>query len=517
MAKVIEFDNAVVEQRTNLVAHIAELYMEDRLEADIDKLPLLLKPKDATVDRCCVYKDRHMLRYRICAILGLDVETIEDIIDEKPLSYFVEMALKREIKDIQAPVLTIIKEACHQCSMQQMLITDACQNCIAKPCKTNCPKDAITHVNGRGVIDPAKCVKCGKCANVCPYHAIINIPIPCMAACPVGAITNKPNGDKVFDKNRCVSCAGCQRACPFGAVMARSQVIDTLKAIKQGKKVYACIAPAIAGHLPNKVELGQVVTAMKEVGFTGVCEVAWAADVCGIDEAHEYVERMNEKQPFMTTSCCPAYVNCATKVIPELYPFVSHTKSPMVYASMLAKETFGNDIISVFVGPCAAKRDEGIKDPNTDLVLTYDEVLGLFHAKHIQLEKCAKTPFDGLEGAREGRGFSVTGGLAATILSFGTPLITAEAEKGNKIEVHPVVINGLTQQAVKNLSTWAKAKKAPGNIIEVMTCEGGCVSGPGMPYHPPVAATKVKLLCKKTPHHKEGTESVAVPYEPPKK
>jgi len=516
MPKVIQFDNAVVEQRADLVSHVAKLYMEDRLEKDIDTLPLLLKPKDAKADRCCIYKDRHILRYRICAVLGLSVEPLADIIDEKPLSYFAEMALKREIKDVQTPVLTVIKEACNQCTKQQYLITDACQNCVGKPCKTNCPADAISHPNGRGVIDTSKCLKCGKCSTVCPYHAIINIPIPCVSACPVGAITCNPDGTKDFDTEKCISCGGCQRSCPFGAVMPRSQVIDVLKAIKQGKKVYACIAPAIAGHLPPKVDLQQVVTALKTVGFTGVVEVAWAADCCGIDEAHEYVERMVNKGSFMTTSCCPAYVNCAKKHIPELLPHISDTKSPMVYASKLAKEQFGKDIVSVFVGPCAAKRDEGIKDPNTDLVLTYDEVVGLFHSKSINLETCAKTPFDGIEGAKEGRGFSVTGGLAATILSFGSPLIAEEEAKGNHIEVRPHVINGLTAAQVKNLQKYAKENKAPGNanIIEVMTCVGGCVSGPGMPYHPPVAATKVKILCNKTAHHEKGTESVAVPYEP---
>jgi len=490
------------------------MYFEDRLLQDIDQLPIMMKPNDAKADRCCIYKDRHILRYRICACLGLDVEPIADIIDEHPLSYFAEMALKREPKDIQAPVLTIIKEACNQCTKQQYLITDACQNCIGKPCKTNCPADAISHPNGRGVIDVAKCKKCGKCSTLCPYHAIINIPIPCVAACPVDAITAMPDGSKVFDKEKCISCGGCQRACPFGAVMPRSQVLDVLKAIKQGKKVYACVAPAIAGHLPAKVDLHQVVSALKTVGFTGVTEVAWGADVCGIDEAHEYIERMNEKQSFMTTSCCPAYVNCAKKHIPELLPHISNTPSPMVYQSKLTKEMFGNDVLTCFIGPCAAKRDEGIRDPNTDFVITYDEVVGLFNSKSINLETCEKAPFDGKEGFKEGRGFSVTGGLAATILSFGSPLIAEEEKKGNHIEVKPHVINGLSAAQVKNLKKYAKDDKAPGNIVEVMTCIGGCVSGPGMPYHPPVAAAKVKILCNKTPHHEKGTSTVEVPYEP---
>jgi iron only hydrogenase large subunit-like protein len=218
----------------------------------------------------------------------------------------------------------------------------------------------------------------------------------------------------------------------------------------------------------------------------------------------------------MTTSCCPAYVNCVKKNIPELEEYISHTKSPMVYASRLAKEELGNDIITVFVGPCSAKRDEAIKDPWTDLCLTYDEIVGLFDAFEIDLVKCEKSPFTGVEGAKEGRGFSVTGGLAATVLSFGTPLIKEAAEKGVKIEAKPYVINGLTAAQVKNLKKYAREGKAPGNIIEVMVCEGGCVSGPGMPLHPPVASTKVKLLCNKTKHHEKGTESVAVPYIAPK-
>jgi len=515
MAKVVIYDNALVQQRTNLVTALAKLWFHDKLFTDIDKIPLEFKPRDAKSERCCVYKDRHMLKYRILALLGLDVEAIADDIESKPLSYFAEIALKREIKDVQPPVLTVIQEACNQCTKQQYLITDACQNCIAKPCKINCPKDAISHYDGRGHIDTSKCIKCGKCSTVCPYHAIINIPIPCVSACPAGAITALPDGRKIFDHDKCISCGGSQRSCPIGAVMARSHVFDTLKAIKEGKKVYACVAPAIAGHLPAKVELQQVVTAMKMIGFTGVIEVAYAADVCGIDEAHEYLERMEEGAPFMTTSCCPAYVNCAKRHIPDLVPFISNTPSPMVYASRLARKDLGKDIVTVFIGPCAAKRYEAIFDPDTDLCLTYDEVLGLFNAKDIDLTKLEKTPFELQEGAKEGRGFSVTGGLAATILSFGTPLINEAAKKGVNVTVKPHVINGLTAAQVKNLTKWAKDKKAPGNIIEVMTCEGGCVSGPGMPLHPPVAATKVKMLCNKTAHHPQGTPDVAVPYVPP--
>jgi len=206
MAKVVVFDNAVVQQRTNLVTALAKLWFDDKLYTDIDKIPLQFKPKDATAERCCIYKDRHMIKYRILALLGLDVENLADDIESKPLSYFAEIALKREIKDVRPPVLTVIQEACNQCSKQQYLITDACQNCIAKPCKINCPKDAISHYDGRGHIDTSKCIKCGKCSTVCPYHAIINIPIPCISACPAGAITAFPDGRKIFDHDKCISC-----------------------------------------------------------------------------------------------------------------------------------------------------------------------------------------------------------------------------------------------------------------------------------------------------------------------
>lgn len=109
--------------------------------------------------------------------------------------------------------------------------------------------------------------------KVCPYHAIINIPIPCVSVCPVGAISLLPDGVKKFDFDKCIFCGNCQRACPFGAVMPKSQMIDVLKALSDtSKPVVALLAPAIIGH--SKVDVATLATGLVQgLGFRDVIDV----------------------------------------------------------------------------------------------------------------------------------------------------------------------------------------------------------------------------------------------------
>ena len=119
--------------------------------------------------------------------------------------------------------------------------------------------------------------------------------VPCEEACPVGAIHKGKGARAEIDFDKCVSCGRCMRACPFGAVMERSQIIDILQKLKEaGKKVVAMVAPAIAGQFPGTVE--QVVSALKQLGFSSVIEVAVGADITTRNEAKEFIERM-ERQP----------------------------------------------------------------------------------------------------------------------------------------------------------------------------------------------------------------------------
>ena len=446
--------------RTKILIKLAQSYLEDKF-AEADRIPLELRPKDGEVSRCCVYKDRAVLKYRCMAGLGHCPE--EETDELTTLKEYGEQALQRT----RAPKnkLSVIDIACSACVKSQYVITNVCRGCFAQPCRLNCPKEAISIINGRAHIDPDKCVNCGKCYEVCPYHSVVKIPVPCEEACPVGAITKDEKGKEHIDVEKCISCGRCLASCPFGAIVERSQMIDVMREVREtGKQVIAMLAPAISGQFPGS--LNNLVGALKKFGFDDVIEVAVGADITTQKEAAEFIERMEEGKPFMTTSCCPAYFRAAQVHIPEIKPFVSDTKTPMYYTAELVKREHP-DCIAVFVGPCLAKRAEAEWDKNVDYVLTFEELGAMLVAAGINVDECAEQPFSKVSHL-QGRQFPVTGGVAGAVASL----------VGDKVEIRPEKIDGLTKENIKLLKRYA-TKGGESNMLEVMCCEGGCVSGPG--------------------------------------
>nr|AIW52595.1 Fe-only hydrogenase 1 [Mastigamoeba balamuthi] len=469
---------------------IARLFFEGTLAEKIDAIPIEMRPKTSASYRCCLYKDRAMIRFQIMAALGFRVEREED--ETRTLASYVAEALQRRRETIGGPVLTVLEEACHRCTMQQYFVTDACQGCLARPCAVGCPKKAISHVNGRAVIDTQACIKCGKCMQVCPYHAIVNVPIPCVEACPVGAITPLPDGGKHFDWGKCINCGKCQKACPFGAVMTRSFMLDVMRALQNpAEKVVALVAPAVAGHMGNTA-IWSILAGLKRAGFAEALEVSIGADTTSENEAREFEERFGEGAPpqklsFMTTSCCPAYVSCIRKHATEIEDAVSHTRSPMHYTAKLAKERWPG-CTTVFIGPCTAKIHEAQIDEYTDFALTVIETLSLLRGRGVALDNSQAPPADYECGSFEARNYPLTAGVAGAVAAITTA------------KVVPVLIDGLNVAAVKKLKSFAKNPPA-GNLVEVMACEGGCVAGQGCVAPAQMAQARVKMLLGKSKHH----------------
>ncbi len=446
--------------RTKILIKLAESYLENKFD-DADRIPLNLRPKDGEISRCCVYKDRAVLKYRCMAGLGHCPE--EETDELTSLKEYGKQALERT----QAPKnkLSVIDVACSACVKSQYVITEVCRGCFAQPCRLNCPKQAISIINGRAHIDPDLCVNCGKCYEVCPYHSVVKIPVPCEEACPVGAITKDEFGKEHIDTEKCISCGKCLASCPFGAIVERSQMIDVMREIKEtNKKVIAMLAPAVAGQFPGS--LNNLAGALKKFGFAETIEVAVGADITTQKEAAEFIERMEEGQKLMTTSCCPAYFRAAQIHIPEIKPFVSDTRTPMYYTAELMKKE-QPDCVTVFVGPCLAKRAEAESDPNVDYVLTFEELGAMLVASGINVDECEEIPFGKISHA-QGRLFPVSGGVAGAV---------ADMVK-DKVEFKPEKIDGLTKENIKLLKRYA-TKGCESNMLEVMCCEGGCVSGPG--------------------------------------
>ena len=252
------------------------------------------------------------------------------------------------------------------------------------------------------MIDHDTCVSCGICHKSCPYHAIVYIPVPCEEACPVKAISKDERGIEHIDESKCIYCGKCMNACPFGAIFEISQAFDVLQHIRKGEKMVAIIAPSILGQFKTDIE--HVYGAFKEIGFTDVIEVAQGAMDTTSNEAHELLEKLEEGQAFMTTSCCPSYIELVEKHIPDLKPYVSTTGSPMYYAARIAKEKHPDAKI-VFVGPCVAKRQEIRRDEAVDFILTFEEIGSILDGMDIRLEQAQ--PFSlAYTSVREAHGFA---------------------------------------------------------------------------------------------------------------
>lgn len=454
IAQSIEIKNEILER-------IVEAFFSEDFENNARLIPYDMRPKGSDVPyRCCIYKERAILKERVKAGLGFALEEDDET---KLLSTFAKEAIERKEPDTDP--LTVLDAACVGCVPSRIYVTDLCQGCVARPCQTACKFGAISMVDGKSKIDGSKCKNCKMCMRACPYNAIVKLAVPCEDACPVGAIHKDENNITRIDFDRCITCGKCVAACPFGAVNEKSQLVDIMKNIKApDKKLVAMIAPSIAGQFGCSIY--KLKSAIKKAGFDEVIEVAQGADITTINEAKEFEERMEEGAPFMTTSCCAGYNNLTATSLPEIQEFKSTTGTPLFYTAQIVREQYP-DAISVFVSPCVAKRKEGMNNKNVDYVMNYQELNALIKGRKINIEECEEEKFD-KESSKQARNFGVTGGVADAVCSV---LKDKESAK-------PYVIDGLTKDSIKELKKFAKDKSCPDcNLIEVMCCEGGCIGG----------------------------------------
>ncbi len=455
--KEMTHSNNATRTRRELLIQLCRLLKDDLLEQEIDRIPLIMRPKQNATIRCCVHKDRAVLKYKIMALLGFNIDDETDELTS--LHEYAELAQKRE--NLTSKVMTVVDEACSSCHQGSYHISNFCQGCEARPCAVNCPKNAIHFEKGQAVIDHNLCVNCGKCLKECPFHAIIYRPVPCEEACPVKAISKDENGIERIDYDKCILCGKCMISCPFGAIMEKSHIIEIFKAWKSNKKVIALVAPSIAAQFSQSVP--QIYKAIKKAGFFDIIEVAEGAQCTIEHESKEWLTKMDTDKSIMTTSCCHAYTELVKKHIQELEDIVSETPTPMYYAGEIARKRFQNSI-NVFIGPCTAKRHEAYYLDNIDYVMSFEELGALLVANEIDINTMNDEII--FNYAKHGaQNFAQVGGVTNTIKN-----------KLNSDLLHAEIINGIDKASIRELKQLTK-KKTEINFVEVMSCENGCIGG----------------------------------------
>ena len=496
--------NDIIKIRRMVFADIARIAYDDVDLKNLGDETYRLIPGEKAQYRENVFRERAVIGERLRLALGLDARTAAET---GPISEGIE-EIDVDTRVYTPPLVSVIKIACEACPTRTVIVTDNCRKCLAHPCKNVCPKNAITIEKRGAVIDQVKCIKCGRCKNECPYHAIVEYDRPCSASCGVKAIGSDYLGRAEIDDSKCVACGNCIQECPFGAISDKSEIYQLIKTIKSGKKVYAIIAPSFAGQFGALTTPEQVFAGIRQLGIQEVIEVGLGADITTLNEANEFIETVPEKEPFMGTSCCYSWKLMVAKNFPEINDYISESSTPMVYSSHYIKKNHP-DCKVVFIGPCISKKLEALQEhvkDYVDFVITFEELMGMFVAKGIEPSEIE------VEGKIEqasvtGRGYAVGGGVAHAVEAR---IHEINPDQNVRIEC----AEGLAD-CVK-LIKLAKVGLKNGMLLEGMACNYGCIGGPGTVVTAARARKSVTDFSKESPFPSPSDNKNITPEKMPK-
>ncbi len=371
--------------------------------------------------------------------------------------------------------------------------------------------------------DNNKCILCRRCSAVCEKTQA------------VGVIGPNERGFKTvissafemgLGETSCVSCGQCIAVCPTGAISEKDNTEEVFQAIADPKKyVIVQTAPSVRAGLGEAFGLpigtnveGKMVAALRRMGFDKVFDTDIAADLTIMEEAHEFIERVQNGGTLpMVTSCSPGWIKYCEHYFPDMTDNLSTCKSPMQMFGATAKTYYAEkmginpkDIFMVAIMPCTAKKFEiGRLDqdaagvPDVDVSLTVRELGRMIERVGIDFNSLPDEEFDSPLGISTGAAviFGATGGVMEAALRTAVETLTGEelekvdfaevrGTKGIKeatyhvagMDVKVAVASGLRN--AKELLTKVKNGEADYHFIEIMGCPGGCVNGGGMPQVP---------------------------------
>ena len=377
------------------------------------------------------------------------------------------------------------------------------------------------------VLDPRKCIKCGRCVLVCQQLQ------------DVWALEFLDRGDQtqmmpaagvLLNESPCIKCGQCSAHCPVGAIYERDDTKELLKAIRNPETHVAVqIAPAVRvalgeafGLEPGEITTGKIYAALRRLGVDAVFDTNFAADLTIMEEGTEFVERLTKGGELpLITSCCPSWVDYMEKYFDDMIPSFSTAKSPMMMQGALTKTYYAEqkniareNIFSAAIMPCTSKKYEITRDEkmfasgsqDVDCVLTTRELARLLKQSGIDFLGLPDEEADSPIGAYTGAGtiFGATGGVMEAALRTAYNLVTGKEYEGITFEavrgmdgirsaelnidgktIRVAIAHGIAN--VKELlqeirDAKAEGKEPPYHFIEVMACRGGCIAGGGQPY-----------------------------------
>lgn len=377
------------------------------------------------------------------------------------------------------------------------------------------------------VLDPVKCVKCGRCVQVCQNLQGAYA----LEFCSRGEKTTmSPAFNLPLNSSPCIKCGQCITHCPVGAIYEWDDTDEFMKAIRDPEKtVMVQIAPSVRvalgeefGMKPGELSTGKIYAALKRLGSDYVFDTNFGADLTIMEEGHELVERITKGGVLpQFTSCCPGWVNYCEEYYPELIENLSSAKSPMMMQGAVTKtytaEKLGvpiEKVYSVAIMPCTAKKGEITRDKghayssgeqDVDLVLTTRELARLIKENGILFNEIKEIEADDPLGEYTGAGtiFGVTGGVMEAALRTAYKALSGkeleipeihlvrglgevkegEVEAGGK-RIRVAIVHGMAN--AKELLDKVKKDKLEGKVpeydfIEIMACRGGCIAGGGQP------------------------------------
>ena len=295
----------------------------------------------------------------------------------------------------------------------------------------------------------------------------------CAANCQFGAITPNVDGSIAIDETKCLGCYACIDACKADKLTASKDIMAVLDTLRTHKgPVYALVAPAVAGQFGADVTAGKLRTALKNMGFAGMVEVAIFADILTLKEALEFDKNINTEADFQLTSCCcPMWIAMIKKLYNQLLPKVPGTVSPMIAGGRTVKALYP-DAKTVFIGPCLAKKAER-REPDIadaiDYVITYQELRDVFEAYSVDLVNLEETVRE--HSSRAGIIYAFAGGVSEAVQKTVEKL-----NPDRKIAIKTRMADGVP--ACKAMINDILAGNREGNFFEGMGCVGGCVGGP---------------------------------------